>query len=93
MRERVLIAQSEDKDFAKRGALAGCSGGVLWRDALAGVLRRAALAGCSGGMIWRGSQQEARKRLARGQQEASKKPARGQEEAPNGGDPTKHRNH
>ena len=36
----------------------------------------------SGGMLWRGSQQEARKRTARGQTEA-----------PNGGDPTKHRNH
>ena len=39
------------------------------------------------------SQQEASKTPARRQQEASKRPARGQEEAPNGGDPTKHRNH
>ena len=46
------------------------------------------------------SQQQASKTPARGQQEASKRPARGQEEAskrpgepPNGGDPTKHRNH
>ena len=44
-------------------------------------------------------QQEASKKPARSQQEASKRPARcqqearGQQEAPNGGDPTKHRNH
>ena len=37
--------------------------------------------------------QEEAKKPARSQQEASKRPARGQEEAPNGGDPTKHRNH
>ena len=41
------------------------------------------------------SQQEASKRpaLAGGQEEAKKRPERCQEEAPNGGDPTKDRNH
>ena len=49
-----------------RGALAGCSGGVLWRDALAGKPARRPARG----------QEEASKRPARGQEEASKRPAR-----------------
>ena len=64
-------------------ALAGCSGGMLWRSALAG---------CSGGVLWRdalagkparGQQKASKKpaRKARGQQEASKKLGRGQQEA------------
>ena len=51
-------------------ALAGCSGGMLWRGALAG---------CSGGEA--SKKPEARKRPARGQREASKRPGRGQQEA------------
>ena len=53
-----------------RDALAGCFGGVLWRDALAGKPAR-------------GQQKASKKpaRKARGQQEASKKLGSGQQEA------------
>ena len=89
VRERFFFAQSDDKDFAKRGALARCSGGMLWRGA-GRMLWRGALAGCSGGVLWRDALVG---KPARCQEKASKRPARGQEEAPNGGNPTKHRNH
>ena len=94
VRERCF-AQSDDKDFAKRGgrvlwrdALAGCSGGMLWRGCSGGLVWRGALAECSGGEASKRpgrSQQHWRDALAgkpaRSQEEASKRPAKGQEEA------------
>ena len=59
-------ARGQQQEASKRPALAGCSGEMLWRNALAGVLWPGALAGCSGG--------EASKRPAK----ASKRPTRGQ---------------
>ena len=69
----VFFAQSDDKDFAKRGALARCSGGMLWWGA-GRMLWRGALAGCSGGVLWRDALAG---KPARGQEEASKRPGRG----------------
>ena len=75
-------------------ALAGCSGGMFKTSKRPGRSQQeASKRPARTNSKPAGRQQEASKRPARGQEEVSKKPARGQEDAPNGGDPTKHRNH